>query len=166
MRRNLLFVGALALLGLLTGCSGGTGTLQTNLPTAAQLRAVPLSLGISGKTLQGETYVWRDMMPTIVIPGEPAPKRGIMVSFTAKASDSTPVPAGLRAEKITVANGDEVWASTEVEVRSEENSFGGVVRNGPEWTLGSSVDVVISFRDSAGGLYELRAVGQIVQGAF
>ena len=163
MRRNLLFVGALA---LLAGCSGGSGTLQTNLPTAAQLRAVPLSLGVSGKTLTGETYVWRNLMPRVTLAGEPAPKTGVIVSFTARASDNTPIPGGLRAEKITVTNGDEVWASAEVEIRSDETTFGGVVRNGPEWPVGSALDVVIDFRDSTGDTYQLRAVGQVVQGAF
>ena len=167
-RRNLLFVSALALVGLLVGCSSGSsaGTLLTNLPTAAQLRAVPLSLGVSGKTLMGETYVWRDLMPSIVNPGEPAPKRGIIVSCTVKATGSAAVPAGLRAEKITITNGEEVWASTEVEARSDEGSFGGIVRNGPEWPVGSSLDVVVTFRDSTAGSYELRAVGQVVGGAY
>ena len=166
MRRNLLFVGALALVALVSGCSGGTGTLQTNLPTAAQLRAVPLSLGISGKTLQGETYIWRDLMPTVIIPGDPTPKQGIIVSCTIKSDDTAAIPAGLRAEKITVTNGEEVWASNTVEIRSDETSFGGIVRNGPEWAVGSSVDVVVTFRDSTSGLYELRAVGKVVTGAY
>ena len=163
MRRNLLFVGALA---LLAGCSGGSGTLQTNLPTAAQLRAVPLSLGVSGTTLVGSTYVWRDLMPKVTLVGEPAPKTGVIVSFTARASDDKPIPGGLRAEKITITNGQEVWASAEVEIRSDEGTFGGIVRNGPEWPVGSALDVVIDFHDSTGGSYQLRAVGQVVQGAF
>ena len=83
-----------------------------------------------------------------------------------KASDSAAVPGGLQARQITVANGEEVWASTEVELRSDESSFGGVVRNGPEWGVGSVVDVVIDFRDGLGESYQLRATGQVVQGAF
>jgi hypothetical protein len=163
MRRKLLFMGVFV---LLAGCSGGSGTLQTNLPTAAQLRAVPLSLGVSGATLVGSTNVWRNMMPTVILAGEPAPKTGVIVSFTARASDNAPIPGGLRAEKITVTNGDEVWASTEVEIRSDEAAFGGTVRNGPEWPVGSALDVVIDFRDSIGGTYQLRAVGQVLQGAY
>lgn len=151
---------------LLAGCSGGSGTLQTNLPTVAQLRAVPLSLGVPGATLVGSTNVWRNMMPTVILAGEPAPKTGVIVSFTARASDDKPIPGGLRAEKITVTNGDEVWASAEIEIRSDENSFGGIVRNGPEWPIGSALDVVIDFRDSTGGTYQLRAVGQVLQGAY
>jgi hypothetical protein len=106
------------------------------------------------------------MMPTVILAGEPAPKTGVIVSFTARASDDKPIPGGLRAEKITVTNGDEVWASAEIEIRSDENSFGGIVRNGPEWPIGSALDVVIDFRDSTGGTYQLRAVGQVLQGAY
>ncbi|WP_394796837.1 hypothetical protein [Armatimonas sp.] len=160
MRRNLFFVGALA---LVAGCSStGTTTPQLNLPTAAQLRAVPLSLGVGGKTLKGETHVWRNLMPMV---GETVPN-GIIVSITIKTDDSAAVPGGLRAERVTVANGDEVWTSTVVEIRSEETSFGAVVRGGPEWAVGASTDVVVDFRDSSGGVYQLRAVGQVVQGAF
>ena len=158
MRRNLLFVGALA---LLAGCSSGTSTPQTNLPTAAQLRAVQTSVGVAGKTLKGSTYVWRDLMPTVIVPGQPTTS-GIMVTCTVKTEDNAAVPGGLRAERITVANGEEVWSSTEVEIRSDENSFGATVRNGPEFAVGSSLDVVIYFRDSSGGVYELRAPGAVV----
>jgi hypothetical protein len=163
MRRNLLFVGVLA---LLAGCSSGTVTPQINLPTAAQLRAVPLSLGVAGTTLKGETAIWRDMSPVVTLVGEAPPKRGIIVSYTVTAEESAAIPGGLRAERITVARGEDVWTSTEVEIRSSELSFGGVVRNGPEWTVGSSLDVVIDFRDSSGGKYQLRTVGQIVSGAY
>lgn len=159
MRRSLFFVGALA---LLAGCSSGTVTPQLNLPTAAQLRAVPLSLGVGGKTLKGETHLWRDLMPA----SEPRVSSGIIVSITVKSDDSAAIPGGLRAERVTVANGDEVWTSTVVEIRSDEMSFGAVVRGGPEWTVGASTDVVVDFRDSSGGVYQLRAVGQVVQGAF
>lgn len=159
MRRNLLFVSVLA---LLAGCSGGS---VAPLPTAAQLRAVPLSLGVSGKTLKGETFLWRDLMPTITEPGSPAPKRGVIVLVTVKAEDNTVLPSGLSAEKLTITNGDEVWASSEVELRGDANSFGGVVRNGPEWAVGSSVDVVVDLR-STEGTQQLRAVGQIVQGVY
>ncbi len=136
------------------------------LPTAAQLRAVPLSLGVSGKTLKGETSLWRNLMPTVTDPGLPAPNRGVIVSFKVKAEDSGVVPGGLRAEKITIASGEEVWASTAIEISSDENSFGGVVRNGPEWAVGSSVDVVVTFRDSTASAFELRAVGRVIQGAY
>ena len=97
--------------------------------------------------------------------GETVPN-GIIVSITIKTDDSAAVPGGLRAERVTVANGDEVWTSTVVEIRSEETSFGAVVRGGPEWAVGASTDVVVDFRDSSGGVYQLRAVGQVVQGAF
>ena len=159
MRRNLFFVGALV---LLAGCSSGTVTPLLNLPTAAQLRAVPLSLGVGGKTMKGETHLWRNLMPS----SEPSVSSGIIVSITVKSDDSAAIPGGLRAERVTVASGDEVWTSTVVEIRSDEMSFGAVVRGGPEWTVGASTDVVVDFRDSSGGSYQLRAVGQVVQGAF
>jgi hypothetical protein len=160
MRRNLVFVGALA---LLAGCASGTGvTPQVNLPSAAQLRAVPLSVGVAGKTLQGTTQVWRDLMPTV----GGTPQTGLIVSFTTKTTDSAAVPGGLRAERITVASGEEVWTSTDIEIRSDETSFGGVVRGGPAWAVGSALDVVIDFRDSTDGKYQLRAVGQVIQGAY
>lgn len=163
MRRNLFFVGALA---LLAGCSSGTATPQINLPTAAQLRAVPVSLGISGKNLKGQTYVWRNMAPTVTLVGEPTPTQPMIVSFTVKAEDNTAVPGGLRAERITVTNGTDVWTSTELELQSDETSFGATVRNGPEWAIGTTVDVVVDFKNSTGDFYQLRAVGEVVKGAY
>lgn len=170
MKKQLFYIGALALLigssATLSGCSSGTTTPQINLPTAAQLRAVPLNLEVAGTPLKGETAIWRDMMPVVTLVGEAPPKRGIIVSYTVKAESGAAVPAGLRAERITVAKDDEVWTSTEIELRSEESSFGGVVRNGPEWAVGSALDVVIDFRTSAGERYQLRTLGQVVAGAY
>jgi hypothetical protein len=163
MRRNLIFVSALA---LLAGCSSGTVTPQLNLPTVEQLRAVPVSVGVNSKTLKGQTALWRDMMPVVTLAGEPTPTRPLIVSITVKADDNAAVPGGLQAQRVTVTNGADVWTSTTLELRSDETSFGGIVRNGPEWAIGSQVDVVVDFKDSSGGTYQLRAVGQIVQGAF
>ena len=160
------WIGVLGLV-FLAGCSAGT-TVGTILPTptAASLRAVPSRVEVFGKTLIGETNVWRNMMPTVVLAGEPQPKRGIIVSITIKAEDGAMVPGGLRAERVSVAKGDEVWTTTAVETQRDEVSFGATVRNGPEWDGDSTVDVVANFRDSVGGLYQLRAPGKVVLNAF
>lgn len=159
----------ISVLGLvvLAGCSAGT-TVGTTLPppTAIGLRAVPSRVEVFGQTLVGETHVWRNMMPVVVLAGEPQPKRGIIVSITIKAENGATLPGGLRAERVSVVKGDEVWTTTAVETQRDEVSFGATVRNGPEWDGDSTVDVVADFRDTVGGIYQLRAPGKIVLNAF
>lgn len=152
---------------ILAGCSAGT-TVGSALPapTAAQIRTTPSRVEVLGKTLVGQTYVWRDLMPTVTLVGEETPKRGIIVSITIKADDGTTLPGGLRAERVSVAKGEDVWSTTAVETQRDEVSFGATVRNGPEWEVDSTVDVVADFRDSSGGIYQLRAPGKVVSGAY
>ena len=157
----------LSVLVFLAGCSAGT-TVGTTLPapTAVELHAVPSRVEVLGKTLVGETNVWRNMMPVVTLVGEPPAKHGIIVSIIIKADDGATLPGGLRAERVSVAKGDEVWSTTAVETQRDETSFGATVRNGPEWAGESTLDVVADFRDSVGGLYQLRAPGKIVLSAF
>lgn len=164
MRRQWIGLSALV---FLAGCSAGT-TVGTTLPapTAVGLRAVPSRVEVFGKTLVGETHVWRNMMPGVILVGETPAKRGIIVSITIKTEDGAMVPSGLRAERISVVKGDEVWFTSTVETQRDEHSFGATVRNGPEWEGDSTVDVVADFRDSVGGLYQLRAPGKVVLNAF
>jgi len=149
---------ALVALVFLAGCGG------TSLPasvSAEQLRALPRSLDLGGKTLVGETFLWRDMMPSTELG-----VRGLIVAFTVRASDKTALPTGLVCQKVSVVKGSEVWTTTAIEHRRDDTSFGAVVRNGPAWEVGSTVDVVAEFVDSAGNRYQLRAVGEVVVGAY
>jgi Prokaryotic membrane lipoprotein lipid attachment site len=159
MRRNLLLIGALA---LLAGCSGGSVSPRAIEQTAAQLRAVPLSLGMSGATLTAQTAVWRDLMPTV----GPATPKGVIASITVQTESTTALPSGLTAERVTLVNGEEVWTTTEIEKTTEASLLRLVVRSGPAWEVGSSTDVVVDLRDSAGVKQQIRAVGQIVSGAY
>lgn len=147
----------LCALVLLAGCGGGTASTLT----AAQLLSVPRSLDLSGKTLSGEAYVWRDLMP-----GEPLDTRGIITSIVIATSDKSAIPADLECLRVSVVKGSDVWTTTVIEPRRDASSFGAVVRRGPTWEVGAKVDVVAEFVDKAGNRFQLRAPQQTVVGAY
>lgn len=141
----------------LAGCGGGTVPALT----AAQLLSVPRSLDLSGKTLSGEAYVWRDLMP-----GEPSDTRGVITSIVIATSDKSALPTDLECQRVSVVKGSEVWTTTVIEPRRDASSFGAVVRKGPTWEVGAKVDVVAEFVDKAGNRFQLRAPQQTVAGVY
>lgn len=147
----------LCALVLLAGCGGGT----TSTLTAAHLLSVPRSLSLEGKTLSGEAYVWRNLMP-----GVPSDPRGIITSIVIATSDKSAIPADLECQRVSVVNGSAVWTTTVIEPRHDASSFGAVVRNGPTWEVGAKVDVVAEFVDKAGNRFQLRAPQQTVAGVY
>lgn len=76
------------------------------------------------------------------------------------------LPATLRADRIVVVHGDEVWVGPLVEEDPETRGsarFQVTARHGPKWEPGLAVDVVVQLRDAMRKLYFVRAPGQVIE---
>jgi hypothetical protein len=155
----IFFVGMMA---LLAGC-GGSGTASVDAGSSATaLRGVPTRLVLGGKTLLGDIFVWRDLMPVV---GE-GTRGGVITTFTLKADDGSSLPPSTTILKVQLVSGETVWTAPALEFPDKDSGKRVTVRNGPVWTVGSSVDVVVDFTENTGNVHQLRSAGNVVVGAY
>ncbi|MBN2430908.1 MAG: hypothetical protein JXQ27_05505 [Acidobacteria bacterium] len=140
---------------------GAGGTRQVS---GRELRDAPVSITIRERTLSLSAILWRDFSPSMppVANGHP-----MMAIFTVRCADGHPFPAGVRVDQAWVLFGDKIWAIRDPEEQDETDPtytdaaghyrnrpdssvFRVVARNGPKWTPGIRVDVVVRLTDSRG----------------
>jgi hypothetical protein len=113
---------------------------------------VAQQVSVQGKVLVATAAVWIDRMPS------PSPTDlRILASIRIVAEDGSAAPSALYIDRVSVARAEDVWVSTFVDRRSDVISTEGVIRQGPLWDNGATVDIVSDFTDSAGQHYQLRA---------
>lgn len=127
--------------------------------SAAQLRLVPATAVVGGRTYQLESFLWRDFMPG---PDVGSNGRPLIATVRVGTSDKSLMPVDVVVDGMWVVNGDEVWRATprEEQPRSEPTKFEVVARDGPRWGPGITVDVVVRLRASGGENAFVRAAGQ------
>lgn len=144
----------------MTGCSGSPES-GSSVPFVSleQLAAAPIAVSIEQHSIRLSTYLYRDFMPISPPDGKPM----IAVAKIASA-DSSPLPSGLDADRIWLINGDQVWQGTfSSEARpSDPALLEKVLRNGPMWSPGSKVDVVVRIISPGSEQFLLRAPKQLV----
>jgi hypothetical protein len=108
-----------------------------------QLRAAPETFRVEGKAVTARAELWRNFMPSV--PPSGTPLSGV-VDLT-PADSAAGLPASTDAY-VWILNGSRAWATTlehqgpGASPKSERYSFGA----GPEWDLGTLVDVVVGLR--------------------
>ncbi|WP_229068452.1 hypothetical protein [Actinoplanes sp. DH11] len=106
--------------------------------------AVPETVTVAGATVRIEAYLWRDFMPICPPDGQP------LIASVRILAEPAALPATLRADRIVVVHGGEVWVAPLVEEypgSREAAGFQVVARNGPKWDPNVTVDVVVELRD-------------------
>jgi len=144
------------------------------------LRRAPTEVVLDGKSLSLSAYPWRDFMPTISdIPLGPDGKP-MAVVLKVTTSDRKPLPSGVRADRVWVLFGEQVWEISELKqhakgIPSNKDSREEwincpdlpvcefTVRDGPKWGPGDFVDVVVRLTDKDGRRYLLQAPKQLVK---
>ena len=157
------------------------GQSKENLSVSINdLRNTPTEVVLDGKSLSLSAYPWRDFMPTISdIPLGPDGKP-MAVVLKVTTSDKKPLPSGVRADRVWVLFGEQVWEISELKqhakgIPSNKDSREQwincpdlpvcefTVRDGPKWGPGVFVDVVVRLTDKDGRRYLLQAPKQLVK---
>jgi hypothetical protein len=130
----------LAVLGFsVSGCAGSTEPD----PTLTQLLAAPTELAFDGMAFQAEVSAWRDFAPITPPDGQPL---AVVVRIG-------PGFSSVSIERVWVINGGQLWGSTATRV---DGTSDWVVRDGPKWGPGVTVEVVMETRHPSFGANLLR----------
>ena len=125
------------------------------------LKAAPTSVALASRTLTLSTYLWRDFQPI-----SPADGKALSGVLRVGTSDGSGVPSRVTADRAWVIFGEQVWQATPSETGSRDGTspiYELVVRDGPKWGPGVSVDVVVRLQDGSGRSVLLRAASQLIQ---
>lgn len=143
-------------LALLVGCSREN---PIEPRSATELRAAPTSVVVQGQEVQLISALWRDFMPISPPDGQP-----LVAVLRLQPAGGGQVAAGVRADAAWVVFGNDVWATAITEERfpnsTGQDYYEAVIRNGPKWGPGVSVDVIVRVRDAGGTTRLLRAADQ------
>jgi hypothetical protein len=91
-------------------------------------------------------------------------KRSAMIATITLTDDhGLPVPPTLHAEKIWILQGESVWETNTIEESRNDTRCDFVVRNGPKWQPGSSVDVIVRLTDGNGRRFLLAIRQQTIR---
>ena len=139
------------LLGLMSACAE-----DAVAPSVSELANAPVQVRVAGVDLTLETYLYRDFAPITPPNGQP-----MIAAVRVKAADGEALPEGLRAERLHVVFGADVWTPEPVEEwpSTDPGVMELVARNGPKWGPGVTVDVVLRLRH-AGSTLLLKAPAQ------
>lgn len=122
---------------------------QSCLPATA-----PLAVSIDGQPFGLTVGPWRDFMP--------GPQYGspLLVALWITALDLTAMPASVTLDSAWVTMGDQVWGvipRQEIPRQPGASLFQTMLRGGPKWPPGASIDVVVRLRGPDGAARCLRA---------
>lgn len=111
--------------------------------TAAQLRAVPTEAAFA-VPIEVSVFAWRDLMPS------DQPGTGLIVSAQVRGGVTPPAP--LRCDGMYLVRGDSVVAAPPAEVRDGDGpgAVECLVRNGPNWPGGATIQVIVAVTGPTG----------------
>jgi hypothetical protein len=113
--------------------------LRLNPDFADELRKSPQTIIIGESSLQLYAYAWRDFMPG-------NPDHSLIVISRLYDLDNIPLPTDITLKKQFVINEYTIWIGEYSNIYSNELGIEGGVWNGPEWEIGTVVDVVCEFK--------------------
>lgn len=124
------------------------------------LRLAALSIRVGDATIDVEAEAWRSFQPRVSDTPRSRGEGDSLLALVRLRSDGAPIPTGLLMDGVYLIRGSEVAAVT---AREEQSRPDGarfaefMVRNGPHWPPGDSIDVVVALRDDGGRTMLLRA---------
>ena len=128
---------------VLCGCmKRETVPAATSDPSAAALRAVSTKVSANNVDFTLQAEAWRSFQPITTPDGDP-------LIVVLRLTSSAPIDSTLQIDTVWIARGSEVWAG---QPREEQRRSAGatvmevVVRQGPNWSPGDSIDVVAQLR--------------------
>ena len=128
-------------------CAGNPAEPDVSL---ADLRNTPTTVTLEGKPVEIAVSLWRDFMPI-------SPPDGKPLTMVLRTQSSSPVSDIVRA---WVVNGSDVWNSAP---ERNAGTADWVSRDGPKWTPGTRVDVVVRLRAQGGSETRLRIPSVLIE---
>lgn len=122
---------------------------------ADELRAVATQVSVGPVTLMLTVEAWRSFQPIVGDVGDP-----LIAILHVQAADSAKVPGAVTVDGVYLVRGTEVvqMAAREEQPRGENaRTVEFVVRDGPRWAAGDSIDVVAEVSGAGGPPVLLRA---------
>jgi hypothetical protein len=119
-------------------------------------------VSISDITYTLDTYIWRDFMPISPPDGKP-----LIAIIRVYASGIDEFPLSTMIERLWLIDGLNI-ASTRAseEYRVDGNIFEMVFRDGPKWSPGISIDVVVKLISVDSFVNYLKVVNQLIHATF
>ena len=142
-------------LGLVMACNNSPSPAQLPVRSADALRAAATQAVIGASTLTAEVEAWRSYQPIKGDAGDP-----MIAIIRLRSAGEGGVPGDVGVEAVYLMRGNEVVAA---EAREEQpraakaRAVEFVVRNGPHWTPGDSIDVVVALKQTGGKTTLVRA---------
>jgi len=136
-----------------------------------ELRNAPTEIVLDGKSLSASANLWRDFMP-----GPPG-NRPLRASLKVTTSDKTAFPSGVRMERAWILFGEQIWEVPDFRFRGKRISDNKEIwimcsvstgceistAEGPEWSPGVLVDVVMRLIDKEGKHHLIQAKQQKIE---
>lgn len=148
--RSLLLLATLSLVA----CSGGSGAEDVPERSLETLRLASLSVRVDDATLDVSAEAWRSFQPIADAKEQP------LMTLVRVRSTGAPLPTSLALDGIYLIRGEEVHATMgrEEETRASAARFAEfMVRDGPPWAPGDSIDVVVALKSGGATTLLLRA---------
>lgn len=123
------------------------------------LLAAPVAGVVAGAPMRLEVDAWRNFQPL-------TPERGPPLLAVLRLTSDRPIPAGLVIESVALVRGDQVWTGTarqEVAAEAQAPVVEFMLREGPQWSPGDTIEVVARLREASGAISWLRAPHVVVQ---
>jgi hypothetical protein len=153
MRVPLLAAACVA--GLVLAACAPAPSVEPVMRSADELRQASLQVTAGGGALSLEVEAWRSFQPIVGDSGDP-----LIAVLRLRAGEGGRVPGALVLEGAWLVRGNEVLR---VEAREEEPRAANaavlefVVRDGPRWAAGDSIDVIVDVGGLDGPRTLLRA---------
>ena len=147
--------GSLSLLGAVMACGQSSSPAQPPARSLETLRGAAPSAVVGDASLRVEAIAWRSFQPIVGEKGDP-----MIAIVRLVAAPGATVAADVKASAAYFIRGSEVVPATPREEQPREASpsvVEAMVRNGPRWTPGDSIDVVVAVRSGDGSTTLIRA---------
>lgn len=130
-------------------------------------RSASEEVEIAGRGYRLKAELWLDRMPI-------QRDRPLHARVLLSAADGNPLPAGLEADRLWVARGEEVWETLLTDDSSTTRPAGStpplelerIARDGPNWGTALPVDVVLQVRTAEGETHRIKASAQPIGEVF
>lgn len=122
-------------------------------PEAAEIAQV------AGATLRVDAEAWRSFQPV-------AAPRGDSLIVVIRVHSTGPLDPDVRIDSVMLRRGASIWNGSAREEQPRDNAASRaefVIRHGPDWAPGDSVDLVATLRVPGGTLVRLRAPSLVIQ---
>ena len=110
--------------------------------TADSLRAVATELRVAGTIFTAEVEAWRSFQPLVGAPGDP-----LIAVVRVRGEGGARIPGALAIDSVWLVRGADVVQGTASEEQPRDRdarTVEFVLRDGPRWPPGDSIDVIVA----------------------